>query len=110
MGKQRPITSIVDPRVAELLRERDALHNEVVALRQDVAAAEKAHDNLAVAASELRIQLKDMREHRDRAQHREQCAAHELREAERVIQRLLGWIDAKQDKPPAIERTPETPF
>ncbi len=110
MGKQRPITSIVDQRVAELLCERDALHNEVVALRQDVAAAEKAHDNLAAAANELRIQLEDMRKQRDMAQ----CRAEDAQEQERIadgnMKRLLGWVDAKMGKPPALECSSRIPF
>lgn len=91
-----------DVRRTELEEENKRLHDEILSLRHDVAAAEKAHDTLAGAVNDTRKNMEDLRRQRDLSQSREKEMQALLRYAEADLQRALGWIDAKMEKEPQM--------
>jgi septal ring factor EnvC (AmiA/AmiB activator) len=90
----------------KLAEAEDALNES----RQETKMAEDAYNKLADAISGLRAQLEDMRKQRDRAVNSAENAESRQIEVQRNLDRCLGWIDAKEGKPPLLEMRPELPF
>lgn len=67
-------------------------------------------DTLANAVIELRKSLEDMRRQRDRAEAREENEREKRIVAMKNLYRVMGWVDARLDKPPLLEDLGEIPF
>jgi chromosome segregation ATPase len=93
----------LEQRVHKLLAERDGLAG-------DLRSLEKHYEQTMENAKSLRLQLEDMRKQRDRAVNSAENAESRQIEVQRNLDRCLGWIDAKEGKPPLLEVRPELPF
>jgi outer membrane protein TolC len=65
---------------------------------------------LDTAVTELRKSLEDMRRQRDMAQAREENEREKRIVAQKNLYRVMGWVDARLDKPPLLEDFGEVPF
>lgn len=71
--------------------------------RGDTKRAEEWGEHLAAAVNQLKIELADMRKHRDRAVEQAGEAKMALRDKRIELARAMGWIDCKMDKPPQLD-------
>lgn len=101
---------VILDQIAALTRERDHAQAQAEGLRSDLTSVERTAGALSEAVKSLRVQLEDMRKQRDRAVDEAENERLRARTAERNLDRAMGWVDAKMDRPPELDTFTGRPF